>query len=148
MTPFSHEKQNFGQNSLVLLPKNVYNEIVNTLNSHFKVLGYPLEIFDFVSGSGSYNYVVICRKYKQKGLAELMKKSTFLATIALIVAAVGVVIALAAYFKNRSSFLYDDEDDDFLFGDADDLEYYSSELEDDGIDDLEAEDGAFPSEDE
>ena len=77
-----------------------------------------------------------------------MKKSTFLATIALIVAAVGVVIALAAYFKNRSSFLYDDEDDDFLFGDADDLEYYSSELADDEIDDLEAEDGAFPAEDE
>lgn len=77
-----------------------------------------------------------------------MKKSTFLATIALIVAAVGVVIALAAYFKNRSSFLYDDEDDDFLFGDSDDLEYYSSDLDDDELGELGGEDDAFPSEDE
>lgn len=70
-----------------------------------------------------------------------MKRSTFIATVALFVAAVGVVIALAAYFKNRSSYLYDD-DDDFLFDDPDDLEYYSSELaEDDGIADLAKEDG-------
>lgn len=60
-----------------------------------------------------------------------MKRSTFMATIALFIAAVGVVIALAAYFKNRSSYLYDEEDDDFLFDDADDLEYYSSEPSDD-----------------
>ncbi|MGI6403487.1 MAG: hypothetical protein ACOX0K_04545 [Oscillospiraceae bacterium] len=56
-----------------------------------------------------------------------MKKSTFLASVALFVAAVGVVIALAAYFKNRSNYLYD-EDDDFMFDDPDDLEYYTADL--------------------
>ena len=54
-----------------------------------------------------------------------MKKNFFIAAVALFVAAVGVVIALAAYFKNRNSYLYD-EDDDFLFEDDDDLEYYSA----------------------
>jgi len=58
-----------------------------------------------------------------------MKKSVFIASVALFVAALGVVIGLAAYFKNRSSYLYD-EDDDFLFDDPDDLEYYTSDLED------------------
>ena len=58
-----------------------------------------------------------------------MKKSSFLTLVALTLAAVGVVIGLAAYFKNRSSYLYDD--DDFLFDDdPDDLEYYPSGLED------------------
>lgn len=59
-----------------------------------------------------------------------MRKSVFIASVALFVAALGVVIGLAAYFKNRSSYLYD-EDDDFLFDDPDDLEYYSSDLSDD-----------------
>ena len=59
-----------------------------------------------------------------------MKKHSFIALVALVVAAVGVVIALAAYFKNRSSYLYDD-DDDFLFDDPDDLEYYTAPVEED-----------------
>jgi len=59
-----------------------------------------------------------------------MKRSAFIATIALFVAAVGVVIALASYFKSRSSYLYDD-DDDFMFDDPDDLQYYSSDLHED-----------------
>ena len=57
-----------------------------------------------------------------------MKRTSFLALVALAVAAIGVVIGLAAYFKNRSSYLYDD--DDFLFDDPDDLEYYPSIEED------------------
>lgn len=57
-----------------------------------------------------------------------MKKSGFIAIVALLVAAVGVIIALAAYFKNRSSYLYDD-DDDYLFDDPDDLEYYASDTD-------------------
>lgn len=61
-----------------------------------------------------------------------MKKNTFLACVALFVAAVGVVIALAAYFKNRSSYLYDD-DDDFLFDDPDDLEYYAGDSDDEDL---------------
>lgn len=75
-----------------------------------------------------------------------MKKSTFLAVLALFIAAVGVVIALAAYFKNRSNYLYDD--DDFLFDDPDDLDYYSSELADeDDYENLESEDEFPPLED-
>ena len=57
-----------------------------------------------------------------------MKKSSFIALLALVVAAVGIAIALAAYFKNRSSYLYDD-DDDFLFDDPDDLEYYTAPVD-------------------
>lgn len=75
-----------------------------------------------------------------------MKKSTFLAALALFIAAVGVVIALAAYFKNRSSYLYDD-DDEFLFDDPDDLDYYSSELVDDDFENIESEDGFSQMED-
>jgi hypothetical protein len=55
-----------------------------------------------------------------------MRKSGFIAFVALLVAAIGVLIALAAYFKNRNSYLYDD--DDYLFDDPDDLEYYTSEV--------------------
>ena len=59
-----------------------------------------------------------------------MKKNGLIAAVALFVAVVGVVIALAAYFKNRSSYLYDDEDD-YLFDDPDDLEYYAADFDDD-----------------
>lgn len=57
-----------------------------------------------------------------------MRKSGFIAAVALLVAAVGVIIGLAAYFKNRSSYLYED-DDDYMFDDPDDLEYYTSDFE-------------------
>lgn len=73
-----------------------------------------------------------------------MRRSTFLATLALFIAAVGVVIALAAYFKNRSCYLYDDDDDDFLFDDPDDLEYYSSE-EDEDEGDADVDDEEYPA---
>jgi len=59
-----------------------------------------------------------------------MKKHSFLVLVALALAAVGVVIALAAYFKNRDSYMFDD-DDDFLFDDPEDLEYFTSGPEDD-----------------
>ena len=58
-----------------------------------------------------------------------MKRNSFLALVALAVAAIGVVIGLAAYFKNRSSYLYDD--DDFLFDDPDDIEYYPASIDED-----------------
>jgi hypothetical protein len=68
-----------------------------------------------------------------------MRKNTFLATLALFIAAVGVIIALAAYFKNRSSYLFDD-DDDYLFDDDDDFDYYPDA--EDGGDEDPAEDAA------
>jgi hypothetical protein len=67
----------------------------------------------------------------QKEEAAIMRKCSCVAMIALVVAIAGVVIALAAYFKNRSSYLYDD-DDDFLFDDPDDLEYYTAPVEEEG----------------
>lgn len=72
-----------------------------------------------------------------------MKKSSFLAIVALFVAATGVIIALAAYFKKKSNYLYDE--DDFLFDDPDDLEYYTSDLAD--LDDEEPEDEILDSDD-
>jgi len=63
-----------------------------------------------------------------------MRRSVFIASVALFVAALGVVIGLAAYFKNRNNYFYDDEDD-FLFDDPDDLEYYTSDLEDEELSD-------------
>lgn len=51
-------------------------------------------------------------------------KGAFVAVVALVVAGIGLLIALAAYFKNRSSYLYDD--DDFLFEDPDELAYYNT----------------------
>lgn len=59
-----------------------------------------------------------------------MKRNSFIALVALLVAAVGVIIGLAAYFKNRSSYLYE-EDDDYLFNDPDELDYYTPDEEDD-----------------
>ena len=58
-------------------------------------------------------------------------KGGFIAFVALVVAAVGVIIALAAYFKNRSSYLYDE--DDFLFDDPSELEYYTTDLDEEDL---------------
>jgi len=71
-----------------------------------------------------------------------MKNHSFWTLVALAVAVAGVVIALAAYFKNRSSYLYD-EDDDFLFDDPDDLEYYTSVPEEEIEPSTEGDDVAF-----
>ena len=75
---------------------------------------------DAIMGAGRLNIEYI----KKERNPLTMKRSSFLTLVALTVAAVGVVIALAAYFKNRSSYLYDD--DEFLFDDPEDLEYYAS----------------------
>ena len=54
------------------------------------------------------------------------KKSLCIALIALLVAVAGVLIGLAAYFKNRRDHYLFDDDDDFLFDDPEDLDYYDS----------------------
>ena len=43
-----------------------------------------------------------------------MKKSTFISAVALLVSFAGIMIALAAYFKNRKCVLCDDLDDDLV----------------------------------
>ena len=57
------------------------------------------------------------------------KKSMCIASIALLVAIIGVLIGLAAYFKSRRDLYLFDEEDDFLFEDPDDLDYYDAEPE-------------------
>lgn len=60
-----------------------------------------------------------------------MKKSTLISLIALGTAIVGVLIALAAYFSKKRTALYEEMDDDFDFEDPDDIEYYSTNVEED-----------------
>lgn len=60
-----------------------------------------------------------------------VKKSTFISLIALGTAIVGVLIALAAYFGKKRTALYEEMDDDFDFEDPDDIEYYSTNVDED-----------------
>lgn len=63
-----------------------------------------------------------------------MRKGTFLATIALLIAIAGAIVAFAAYFKRRSCALCDDLDDD-LMDDMSDLDYYATQVDEDEEDD-------------
>lgn len=59
-----------------------------------------------------------------------MKKSTMISLFALLVALVGVLIALAAYFSKKKESVCDDFDDELLYDDLEDSEYYEADLED------------------
>lgn len=60
-----------------------------------------------------------------------MKKSTLISLFALLVAVVGVLIALAAYFSKKKETVCDDFDDELLYDDfEEDSEYYEADLED------------------
>ena len=78
----------------------------------------------------------------------MMRRSTFIAIIALLVAIAGTLIALAAYFKRKSCVLCDDFDDDMLDDDMNDLDYYATQVEDDEQEDVSEEisEGQAPSE--
>ena len=58
-----------------------------------------------------------------------MKKGYVISIIALLVALVGVVVALAAYFKRKSDVFCDEYGDDLLGAEGDDLDYYSTQVE-------------------
>ena len=60
-----------------------------------------------------------------------MRKGTFLATIALLIAVAGAIVAFAAYFKRRSCALCDDYMDDISEDDFSDLDYYATPLDED-----------------
>ncbi|MCI8648787.1 MAG: hypothetical protein HFG20_01570 [Anaerotruncus sp.] len=61
-----------------------------------------------------------------------MGKGTFIALVALLVALAGTIVAFAAYFKRRSSVIYDDFDEDIEDDDADDeLDYYATQVDED-----------------
>lgn len=62
-----------------------------------------------------------------------MKKGTFLSILALLIAAVGIVVALLAYFGKKKCILcddFDDFEDDFMSEEPSDLEYYAADLDD------------------
>lgn len=61
-----------------------------------------------------------------------MGKGTFLATVALLVAVSGAIVAFAAYFKRRNCALCDDFDD-VVDDDASDLDYYATKLDEDDV---------------
>ena len=50
-----------------------------------------------------------------------MRKGTFIATVALLIAIAGAIVAFAAYFKRRSCALCDD---------LDDMDYYATQVDD------------------
>ena len=59
-----------------------------------------------------------------------MKKSTFIAVIALLVALCGTVIALVAYLNRKKCVVCDDlEDELFYDDDNDDIEYYATQIQ-------------------
>ncbi|MEG1448128.1 MAG: hypothetical protein RR048_01430 [Oscillospiraceae bacterium] len=63
-----------------------------------------------------------------------MRKSTIISLIALGTAAVGLLVACAAYFSKKHCVVCDDMDDDFYYDDLDsDDEYFEADI--DGEDD-------------
>ncbi len=58
-----------------------------------------------------------------------MKKGYLISIVALLVALVGVVVALAAYFKRKNDAFCDEYGDDLLGSEPDDLDYYSTQVE-------------------
>lgn len=59
-----------------------------------------------------------------------MRKGTFIATVALLIAIAGAIVAFAAYFKRRSCALCDDLDDEFGDSDLYDMDYYATQVDD------------------
>ncbi|MCI8493200.1 MULTISPECIES: hypothetical protein [Anaerotruncus] len=59
-----------------------------------------------------------------------MRKGTFIATVALLIAIAGAIVAFAAYFKRRSCALCDDLDDEFSDNDLYDMDYYATQVDD------------------
>lgn len=61
-----------------------------------------------------------------------MRKSTIISLLALGTAAIGLLIACAAYFSKKRCLVCDDMDDDFYYDDLDgDEEYFEADIEDD-----------------
>ena len=73
-----------------------------------------------------------------------MKKGTFLAVIALLIAVAGAIVAFAAYFKRRSCSLCDDYMDDLAEDDFSELDYYATPLDEQEAPDAQPEPPAQP----
>lgn len=59
-----------------------------------------------------------------------MKKSTFIAVIALLVALTGTVIALVAYLNRKKCVVCDDLEDELFYDDGnDEIEYYATQIQ-------------------
>ena len=60
-----------------------------------------------------------------------MRKSTIISLLALGTAAVGLLVACAAYFSKKHCVVCDDMDDDFYYDDLDsDNEYFEADIDD------------------
>lgn len=62
----------------------------------------------------------------------MTKKGTFLSILALLVAAAGTIVAIAAYFSKKKCVLcddFDDFEDDLSAEDPDHVEYYAAEVD-------------------
>lgn len=62
----------------------------------------------------------------------MTKKGTFLSILALLVAAAGTIVAVAAYFSKKKCVLcddFDDFEDDLSAEDPDHVEYYAAEVD-------------------
>lgn len=57
-----------------------------------------------------------------------MRKGTFISIIALIVAVVGIVIALLTYFKRKRCVLCDGFDEDFIIDEE--YDYFETDIDD------------------
>lgn len=80
-----------------------------------------------------------------------MGKNSFIAIVALLIAVAGAIVAFAAYFKRRKCALCEDFDDELMDEEAEDLDYYATQVEsDDDAPEEEQADDAEPalSEDE
>lgn len=66
-----------------------------------------------------------------------MRKGTFIATLALLIAVAGAIVAFAAYFKHRGCTLCEDFGDEMMDDGATDLNYYATQMTDDENDEAE-----------
>ena len=91
----------------------------------------------------SERFIINATRLKQLTLIQeeryIMGKGTFLATVALLIAIAGAIVAFAAYFKRRSCTLCDDFDDDMMDDDMSDLDYYATPVSEDSDEPLESE---------
>ena len=60
-----------------------------------------------------------------------MGKNSFIAIVALLIAVAGAIVAFAAYFKRRKCALCEDFDDELMDEEAEDLDYYATQVESD-----------------
>jgi hypothetical protein len=114
---------------------------------------YPV-VFCGASYYNEYNLVKLRMLLTAAGkwrCGRVMKKSTFISILALLIAAAGAVVAFLAYFSKKKCVLcddFDDFEDDMMAEDPDDAEYYAAEMESVGAEEQEPAEAEEQPEDE